>query len=458
MASDFIQKAALTLDKSLSRAAEMFELTRGRVPIGSFIAAVYPQMAVDLLKQIREGIVFITGINGKTTTSNLLSTILRRSGKATLHTADTSGSFEDLVATLIQATSTHGRIRVDYGVFGVDDELLHDVLTFTSPKVLVLNNLYEDGIETEGGADAILREWRTLFNELSPDQILLINSDDPILCGGFVRGVPPRVVYFGVEDERLRIPSRAAELTRCLRCGGPIEYRLVAMSHLGDYRCDVCGWERPMPTVYAINVTIHPDSSQFRIITPSGPLDVTLRLPGVHNVYNAVAAAAAAISLGVNPASIRSGLEQSDPERGRGEQVVVNERHARFMLIKNPTSLNEAIRTALMMPPPHRLLFLIDDEIDSGGDVSWIWDADLELLSQRADSVVVSGSGADHLVLRFKHAGVEVTEIDADPDDAFHRAMADMPRKHHLNVLATDAALFELRRELGEVGVIRQFP
>ncbi len=457
MASNFIQKAALTLDRSLSRAAEIFELTRGRVPTGSFIAAVYPQMAVGLLKQIQEGTVFITGSNGKSTTSHLLSTILRQSGYETLHTADTSGSFEDIAAALIQATSIHGRIRADYGVFEVDEELLYDLLNITSPKVLVLNNLYEDGIETEGGADAIIREWRTLFNELSPDQILLINSDDPVLCGGFVRGVPPKVVYFGVEDEQLSITSRAAELTRCRRCGAPIEYRLVAMSHLGDYRCDVCGWERPMPTVYAINVEIHPDSSRFRIITPSGPLDVNLRLPGVHNVYNAVAASAAAVSLGVNPASIRSGLEQSESERGRGEQVIVNARHARLMLIKNPTSLNEAIRTALLMPPPHRLLFLVDDEIDAGGDVSWIWDADLELLSQKADSVVVSGSGAEHLVLRFKHAGVEVTEIDGDPDDAFHRAMADMPKNHHLYVLATDAALFELRRELGEAGVIHQF-
>ena len=146
-----------------------------------------------------------------------------------------------------------------------------------------------------------------------------------------------------------------------------------------------------------------------------------------------------------------------DLDAPRADLDAVNARHARLMLIKNPTSLNEAIRTALLMPPPHRLLFLVDDEIDAGGDVSWIWDADLELLSQKADSVVVSGSGAEHLVLRFKHAGVEVTEIDADPDDAFHRAMADMPRNHHLYVLATDAALFELRRELGEAGVIHQF-
>ena len=101
MASTFIQRAALALDKLLTRAAEISELTRGRVPPGSFIAAAFPQLAVDLLKQIREGTVFITGINGKTTTSHLLATILRETGYATLHTAETSGTFEDITTALI---------------------------------------------------------------------------------------------------------------------------------------------------------------------------------------------------------------------------------------------------------------------------------------------------------------------------------------------------------------------
>lgn len=456
MSSRLLRIAALTLDKALTRAAEMFELTRGRVPPGMLISAFYPRVATDLLSQIRENTILIAGTNGKTTTCQLLAGILRKAGHATLHTPSGSGTIDDVSATLIEAANIHGSLRADYGVFGIDDESLYEALNLMSPRVVVLNNLYRDGVETEGGPEAVTREWRQLINTLPHDRHLLINSDDPVLCGGFVRGVPPRVLYFGVEDERLRTTSREAELTRCYRCGTPLSYRLVAMSHLGDYRCGKCGWERPMPSIYAINVEVTATSSQFRIITPVGPLDVSLNLPGVHNVYNAVAAAAAAVSLGINAAMIRSGLEQAVAEYGRSEPVSINNRLARLMLINNPTALNEAIRTSLMDTPPRRYLFLVDDEVDAGGDAAWIWDTNLEVLAGQTDSVIVSGSGADHLVLRFKHAGVKVTEINPDADDAFHRTMAGMPQHGQLWVLATDAAMFDLRRELVELGVVEE--
>ena len=454
MVVSLLRRAALTLDKSLARVAEIFEMTRGRVPPGTLIGSLFPAMTMSLLQQIREGIVLISGSNGKSTTSRMLSEILKAAGHPTLHSTHTSGTFEDMCPPLIEAATAQGQIRSDYGVFGVDDETIYDILDLLSPKAVVLNNLYQDSVETDGGADAVIREWRGLFKSLGPEQILAVNADDPVLCGGFVRGLSARIVYFGVEDEKLRTRTRQSELTRCYRCGAPLEYMLVGMSHLGNYKCATCGWERPVPSVYAINVNLEIDASRFRIITPSGPLDVTLQLPGVHNVYNAVAGAAAAESMGVNPATIKAGLEQIRPDYGRSEPVVVNDRHARLMVVKNPTSLDESIRTALLSPPPHRFVFLVDNETDSGGDVSWIWDADLEKLSDSVESVVVSGSGAEHLVLRFKHAGVQVTEIDADPDYVFHRAMAETPRNSHLHLLATESAMFELRQELADAGLV----
>ncbi|MBT5876575.1 MAG: DUF1727 domain-containing protein [Candidatus Latescibacteria bacterium] len=454
MSENLIHRAAMTLDKSVSRLAEIFEMTRGRVPRGSLIAALFPEITLGLLEQIREGIVYISGSNGKTTTSRMLANILIAAEHPTLCTSNTSGTLEDISTALIHSATARGQIRSDYGVFGVDDETILDMMDVSAPLVVVLNNLYQDGVETEGGADAVIREWRSRFKSMEPGQVLVVNADDPVLCGGFVRESPPRILYFGVEDKAVRTRSRQAELTRCYKCGAPLEYEMVGMSHLGDYRCDVCGWKRPAPSVYAINVVLNADGSSFRVITPSGPLDVALKFPGVHNIYNAVAAAAAADCLGILPATIRTGLERTIPETGRCEPLTVNERHTRLMLVKNPTSLDEAIRTAFLLPPPHRFLFLVDNEVDTGGDVSWIWDANLERLSGRAESVVVSGSGAEHLVLRFKHAGVDVTEVDLDPDYAFHRAMADTPRKGHLHVLATESAMFELRQELADAGLV----
>lgn len=449
-----LRSAALALDKSITRAADTFELTRGRIPSGTCIASLWPRLAGDLISQLENEPVIITGTNGKCTTSRFLAEILQHAGYETLHTQEVAASLDEVISTLVQASNIQGGLHAHYGIFGFDSRMLYEAVSICNPRLFVLNNLYLDGLDFEGGTDALMREWRRLFNTLTVEHHLLINADDPILCGGFVRGVPPRVTYFGVEDERLAIESRAARFTRCYRCGTVLSYRLVALAHLGDYRCSTCGWERPMPTIYAINVEIHSNESRFRIITPQGPLDVHLGLTGLYNVYNAVAAATAAVSLGVKTATIRAGLEKAVPMFGRDERVTIHNRQARLMLIKNPTSLNETLRTTFMDSHPSRYLFLVDDEIDAGGDVSWIWDADLEVLATRTSTIYVAGSGADHLVLRLKHAGVEVTEVNIDIDDAFHQTMRHMPDNARLWVMATDTAMFELRQSLKELGVL----
>jgi UDP-N-acetylmuramyl tripeptide synthase len=449
-----LRSIALAIDKSISRAANTFELTRGRIPPGACIAALWPHLAHDLIGQIEQDITIITGTNGKCTTSRFLAHILQQAGHETLHTEEVAASMDEVTSILVQASNLQGVIRARYGTFGFDPSMLYEAVNVCNPQLFILNNLYFDGLDFEGGPDALMQEWRRLFNTMTAEQHLLINADDPILCGGFVRGVPPRVTYFGVEDERLAIDSRAARFTRCHRCGTVLSYRLISLAHLGDYTCNTCGWERPMPSIYAVNVEINANESRFRIITPLGPLDVHLGLAGLHNVYNAVAATAAAVTLGIKAATIRTGLEMTVPMFGRDERVTIHNRQARLMLIKNPTSLNENLRTTFMDDQPQRYLFLVDDEIDAGGDVSWIWDADLKMLATEAESVHVAGSGADHLVLRLKHAEVAVTEVNTDIDDAFHQTMRQMPANARLWVMATDAAMFELRQSLKELGVL----
>ncbi|MBM3264345.1 MAG: DUF1727 domain-containing protein [candidate division Zixibacteria bacterium] len=450
----FLRLAALAIDKSLSRTADAFEFTRGRVPPGSLIASVWPRVAIDLARQLKRGSIVFSGVNGKTASGHFLANILRQAGHEPLHTALGTGSLEEFATALVDAANTNGNLRADYGIFGFDEDLLRQAVEACAPKIVALTNLYPDGIFFPGGAEGVTQEWQHVFAAMTPGQTLLVNADDPTLCGGFVRTVPPRIVYFGVEDEKLRIASRLTQYIRCHRCHTPISYRLVSLSHLGDYRCEGCGWERPMPTVYAIHIDAGAEESRFRIITPSGPLDVRLKIPGLPAIYNAVAAAAAAIALGINPAVIRKGLETAPPSPGRGETLTISDRQAHLLLIKNPTSLNESVRTALAASRPGRYLFLTDEAVENGFDLSWVWEAELERLSARTASVYVAGTGALQMAVRLKHAGVEVSGVLADASEAFHHAMRHTPPGERLHVLATDAAMFELRQELAALGEI----
>lgn len=449
-----LRLAALAVDKFIARAADSLEFTRGRVAPGTLTASVWPRLTADLAGQLKRGAIVFTGVNGKTTSGHFLSGILRQAGHIPLHTVQGSGTLEEIAACLVEAASGDGKIRADYGVFGCDEDLLRSAVEACAPTIVALNNLYPDGITYPGGAEGLAREWQRLFTSMDPKQTLLINADDPILCSSFTRSVPPLLVYFGVEDEKLKTELPAPRLVRCARCQNRITYRLVCLSHLGDYICETCGWERPMPTVYAVHLDVGPDESQFRIITPVGPIDVRLKIPGLHTIYNAVAATAAALSLNIAPAVIRRGLELAVPLAGRNEVLAISNRHAHLTLIKNATSLNEALRTSLRVGTSGRYLFLVDEMIENGFDLSWIWEANLNVLHGRTASLYIAGSGAEHLALRIKHAGGEVTGVLPDAQEAFHHAMRQTPQNERLWVMATEAALFELRQDLITLGAI----
>ena len=449
-----LRSAALSIDKSVARAAGLFDFSRGRIPPGTLTAVLCPGLVRSLVRQFSQGVAGVAGTNGKHTTCRILAEMLRQADARALYPEDLVPSIDELVSTLVRATDRRGRIHADYGVFGFETGRFARAVRMCSPGSLVLNNLYDD--ESNEGVDraALIGEWCDLFATMSAGQHILVNADDPVLCGGFTRGVPPRLTYYGVEDERLHLADAATPDVPCPRCGGPLAYRINSLAHLGDYVCEGCGWERPLPMVYAIDVDLGPDESNFRIITPRGPLDVRLKLSGLHNVYNATAAAATALSLGLSPVTIRKGLESVRPTAGRDERVVIHDREARLMTIKNRTSLHEALRTCRLDRNRGHFLFLLDRAARRGRNGPWIVDEDLEGMVERSKSVRVAGAGGAHLALMDEQMDAEDMAAAADVSDVFHDIMRRLTPGDRLWVLATEGAMYTVRRELRDMGIV----
>ena len=432
----------------------MFDFSRGRVPPGTLTAAAWPGLVRSLVRQFRQGVAGVAGTNGKHTTCRILAAILRQADARTLYPEDTAPSIDEVVSTLVQAADGRGTIHADYGVFGFETGMLDRAIRVCSPRTLVLNNLYDD--ELNHGVDpvALAGKWCDWFDAMDAGSNILVNADDPVLCGGFTRGVPPRLTYFGVEDERLDQAHASMPEASCQRCRAPLAYRIACLAHLGDYACESCGWERPLPTVYAIDVDLGTEASRFRLITPRGPLDVSLQLTGLHNVYNAVAAAAAAVTLGLSPVTIRKGLESVTPAGGRDERVVIHEREARLMTIKNRTSLHEALRTCLLDRERGHFLFLLDESVRDGINGPWIKDGDLEGMAERSRSVHLAGAGGAHLALMDEQMDAEEMASASDVSDVFHDLMRRLTPGDRLWVLATEGAMFAVRQELKEMEVL----
>jgi UDP-N-acetylmuramyl tripeptide synthase len=195
--------------------------------------------------------------------------------------------------------------------------------------------------------------------------------------------------------------------------------------------------------------------SSVAIDTPSGDVSIELPIPGLYNVYNAVAAAAAACALKLPVEAISGGLRAARAVFGRVETISVGGHDVALLLIKNPTGANEVLRTITAQSGRFDLWIALNDNIADGRDVSWVWDADFEELAGRVNRVTCSGTRAPELALRLAYAGVDRHDISVDGriEHSFDAAVsaaaaADTP----IYALPTYTSLLELRTAIAKRG------
>jgi len=417
---------------------------------GKLLVRMEPHAISALAARLRFGCTLISATNGKTTTAALAASVLERGGVSLVHNQAGANMAGGIASTLLAASRTRGRIDGELGLFEVDELWLDRLLAELRPRAVLLGNLFRDQLDRYGELDTIAERWsRALATPVGARVRLLCNADDPLVADlGRERGA----LYFGVEDDSLTLSrmAHAADAKHCRRCGSPYTFDAVYLGHLGHYRCDSCGQARPSPAVFATDVRLQGvRAARFRLHTPAGQAEVALALPGLYNVYNALAAAALCTALDVPLEQIVEGLRDTAAAFGRAETVTVAGRPAQILLIKNPAGANEVLRTLALEGGEHELLGVLNDRTADGHDVSWIWDADFELLAGRVRRAVCSGTRAAELALRLKYAGVEPGRIELVED--LPRALdiaAGGEREQPLYVLPTYTAMLALRELL----------
>jgi UDP-N-acetylmuramyl tripeptide synthase len=270
------------------------------------------------------------------------------------------------------------------------------------------------------------------------------------------------VVYYGLDlpEGRFDRPPESADSISCRRCGALLAYERVYYGHLGHYRCLRCGWTRPQPQVVGRAVTPHGlEGLQLAASVVGNLVDVELRVPGLYNAYNALAALAGAHALGIDGARAASALATVPAAFGRAECLQVGGHDVWLLLVKNPTGCDEVLRLLADLPDPLDLLAVLNDNAADGHDVSWIWDAAFEELDGRVRTLRSAGTRAEDMALRFKYAGraVEPDAITPDPLTALDAALATTPQGSPLYVVATYTAMLELRRGLVARGLIKSY-
>ncbi|HEY7951362.1 MAG TPA: MurT ligase domain-containing protein [Solirubrobacteraceae bacterium] len=444
---------------------------------GKLLIRLDPGAIGALAGRLPQGSIVISATNGKTTTAAFTAGIFAQHGTSLVHNRAGANMAGGIASTLLRAARSRGAIAGELGLFEVDEFWLGDLLGQLRPRAILLGNLFRDQLDRYGELESIAERWAgALDTDPARAARLVLNADDPMVAdlgrvrdGGDVDAViaGAQVIYYGVQDDSLALAgmAHAADAKHCRRCGNPYLFDAIYLGHLGHYHCPSCGQTRPTPTVTATDVTLEGvRSARFTLHTPAGAAEVRLALPGLYNVYNALAAAALATALEIPLPTIVAGLQATPPAFGRAESVDLAGRELRILLVKNPAGANEVLRTLALEPGQHDLLGVLNDNTADGRDVSWIWDADFELLAGRLRRVTCAGSRAAELAVRLKYAGIDPALIHVCDDlaTALDQAAAARPAdmtdgetETPLYALPTYTAMLALRQLLVSRGEAR---
>jgi lipid II isoglutaminyl synthase (glutamine-hydrolysing) len=420
---------------------------KGTTLPGKLALQIDPNLIGNLGEKYTDGIIMVTGTNGKTTTANLLANILKASGKVFAFNQAGANLVTGITGALLENTGWGGKTRVNLALLEVDEATVPKFCQQVTPQVAIITNFFRDQLDRYGELDTTIKLVR---DAIPQDTDFILNADDPLVAQ-FGKG-RIHTLYYGVDrtPESKTKSDETREARFCPFCGGLLKYSLYHYGQLGRYSCQDCEYKRPESPVLAEEVRAEEGGLTFRV----GVTSFTIGLQGYYNLYNALAALATAKRLGIKDRDIERGLREFIPQAGRMEQFPLARGNVTLTLVKNPTGFNQVIQTIFTVKErPVRILIGINDLAADGRDISWLWDVDFEVLgleANRIQRIICTGLRAEDMAVRLKYAGVPVDklQIEHDLESALELLQLSRERREAVFILPTYTLLFPMREIL----------
>lgn len=390
----------------------------------------------------QKSIVTITGTNGKTTTAGLLAHILKTAENKVLHNEKGANMLSGIASSL--AVSYKPFSRFDYAVLESDEAYLTKLYDYMKADYLLVTNLFRDQLDRYGELDTTAKKIQEAICK-NPDLTVFLNADDPMLAE---LGKDNKRVYFGFENIEYKNKTEESqspvESVVC-KCKTALSYIKRFYAHIGQYFCKNCHHDHPVLD-YSGRAVIYAGYSEIILSKASNKFEFSTNLVGLYNAYNVLAAVSMALEMNVSAKVIQSALDSYKSIFGRSERFSVEGKNVLVQLIKNPTGASEVLRT-VNAGENAKLLIIINDKYADGRDVSWLWDADFEMLKNYPGEIVISGIRAYDMAARLKYAGYDTEKITIKQDikTAINYALSGVDEGAQLLIMPTYTALLEMQ-------------
>ncbi len=419
---------------------------------GKVALKIYPDILAELSDKFR--IIMVTGTNGKTTTCRIAAGILEQSGIRYVTNKSGANLTSGITTTLISALTVTGKAMVRTALLETDEAAFKKITPKLKPEVCIVTNFFKDQLDRFGELYTTLNSVREGIIG-SPETVLILNADDS-LCASLGKGLDNPVIYFGIAPDVYPEANMNSnnDAAFCINCSTRYDYSSVTFAHLGHFKCPNCGYERPEAQVECTQVLGYDNlSSTIEVKMPDMKFSVKLALPGLYNIYNAMAGAALGDYLDLDEKGLIHVLEGFECGFGRMESVEVMDREIKLILVKNPTGYNQVIKYLLTQKKHCVVALLLSDKLADGTDISWIWDVEFEILTFMQDRIRafhVSGVRAEDMAVRLKYAGINQhnIKIEHDSNKLIDNIINDAGEHETIYVLPTYTAMLEIRKVL----------
>ena len=454
---------AISAGKLIGATGRALRVSGGTSLPGMVARKIDPSILKSVIGANKAKKIVITGSNGKTTTARMTATIAKHGGKRVSQNRSGSNLLQGVTSVAVNFADIFGRLESDVLVFEVDEGTMPLAVPEIQPDVVIVTNIFRDQLDRYGEIYSVANALNTIIRQLPETCTVLLNGNDPQVAN-FGQDAKARLLHFGIEarDVGISQPEHAADVIRCIHCQEDMHYEVAYLSHLGLYHCPNCGYTLPPLDIAATTVQFAPDGegpTHIDMRAPQGPMSLNISLPGLHNVFNALAAAGACLTVGLPKEEMMDALAHMRTAFGRLEKIQAGDRTIYLSFVKNPTSFNLMLRLIAQHPGKKHLLLAASHTLVDGEDFSWLWDVDVEDTAEQIEDVICSGNRPDELAMRLKYADIPTSKITSiiEREAALDAALKRVGAGGTLYIMASYTPTNELRRIMQKRGWVPPF-
>lgn len=375
---------------------------------GNVIGKIAKKINPNILKSFKVNcpVIAVTATNGKTSTNNCISYTLEQAGYKVISNKEGNNMETGIISTLIKNCKINGEIKADYITFEVDESYVPKIFKIFRLDTLVILDFFRDQLDRNGEVETLILKIQEFLKTYKGN--LVLNHDDPNVARLGKANKEAKVYYYHAEpyENATKEMKEAGEGKFCPFCKTRLEYEYYQYSHIGKFKCPKCqyGTEENYKIAKKIDLkerTFEVEGIKYKVQDNS-----------IYTIYNYIAVLTIMDIYHIDIESVKKSFLTFQLNNGRLEKLQIKGIPTIINLAKNPTGANVSLRILKEDNEEKELLFVLNDNIADGFDVSWIWDINFDELSKyKVSKVITAGKRAYDIAIRIKTSGFDADKI-----------------------------------------------